>query len=382
MAQKVLFVVDEFYPVTSAPAVRISSFIDELKDLEVSVLGGNSLRNEAESVSEKFNFYRIFRPPEKSFIKFASFLIRINFIAIFKTIQLRPKVTVISIPKYELLLSVPIIKIFSKKLVIDVRDSYNFINYEAYFSHFVPGFMAMIFGRLVKWSVGLLLQIAMLLADKVTAANIGIFNSLGKFKNKSVIVSNGVETGLFMPAENKVRRPGSAINLVYMGNFAEKDDFSWFEHLDEALKPKIVLHLIGEGRNRQKVADFLQQKKINYLYHGQVSHRELPTILSKMDAGIIFREKSVTESIPVVIYEFSSMNIPTVCNDCGLMADFIRSKKLGEVFSDAAGMNSIFQAMAQDSQYFLRYTHLHGLAVKEFSRKEQAVVFKAMINSL
>lgn len=382
MNQKILFVMDEFYPVTSAPGVRISSFIDELKDYKVLLLGGNSIQIETISGNESFKSYPIFRPNEKNFLKFAYFLIKINLIAIVKTIKLRPGVTVISIPKYELLLSAPIIKIFSKKLVIDVRDSYNFINYEAYFNHFTSSYIAGFFGRLVKWSIGSLFHVSLFLADRITVANIGIFNSLGKSQHKARIVSNGVDTDLFKPSKIKTRKNDSVLNLVYMGNFAEKDDFSWFGSLAEDLKSQVVIHLIGDGRNRQKNVSFLEKNRINYVYHGLVDHKNLPTTLSKMDAGIIFREKSVKESIPVVIYEFSSMNLPTICNDAGIMAEFIRSKKLGEVVSDTSEMNCLFHELVHNKNYFNRYANLHEIAVKEFSRKEQAIIFRSVIENI
>ena len=378
MKSKLLFVVDDFYPVISAPAVRINSFIDALSNYSINIIGGNSAEVYAQN---GYHFYNISRPNEKKIIKFIFFLLKINFKAIIIAIKIRPKVSVISIPKYELLLAVPIIKLFSKGLVIDIRDSYNFINYSAYFKHFFPKLLANFIGKSAKLLVKLIFNFSLSLANKVTVANRGIYETLGKYKRKVIIVSNGVDTEKFKP-DNKLKKKEDILNLVYMGNFAEKDDFNLLYGLDEEVRKKITINLIGDGRNRIKILSQLKENGLNFNYLGIVVHAQIPQVLSTMDAGIIFRERGVNESIPVVIYEFCSMSIPTISNNVGLMSDFIKSKGLGEIVLNSIELNILLKQIINDKTYFKKYECLHELAVKYFSRLEQAKIFKQTIESI
>ncbi len=379
--KKILFILDEFYPVTSAPGVRIKSFLEEFKNYSVFLLGG------AESKPQKFNFtfLPVKRPNEKRLVSFILFLLKMNVLSIIHTIKLKPHLAVISIPKYELLLSLPFLRLSGAKVVLDIRDSGKFINYSAYFRHFFPSPASVLLGRIVKFSVNLLLRVGLNISYLVTVANEGIYSSLGKYKSKARIISNGVDVELFRPLKKKRRRgkkkSNKKLNLVYLGNFAEKDSFQIFSGLEEKQKKNLCLHLVGEGRNRRKIIDFLTGRGLNFKFYGRVMHHSLPGILDKMDAGFIFRDEDVTESIPVAVYEFCAMGLPTISNDVGIMSQFIRKNRLGEIVQNAQGLNHLLKRMAAGRPQ-ANALYLRNKAVKEFSRKKQAQLFKREVEKL
>jgi len=378
--KKILFILDEFYPVTSAPGVRIKSFLDEFEENSAILLGG------AESKPQKFSFalLPVKRPNEKNLIRFIIFLLKMNLVGIIQTYKIKPKAVVVSIPKYELLLSLPLIRLSGAKIVLDIRDSEKFINYSAYFSHFFPKRLAALFGRIVKSFVNELLKICLRISDVITVANEGIYVSLGKYKNKSRIINNGVDTKLFCPQKKNQEKENGKLNLVYVGNFSEKDDFQIFSGLEEKTKRKIFLHLVGEGRNRQKIIDYLAKAGLNLKFYGRIGHQLLPALLNEMDVGFIFRDGEVQESIPVAIYEFCAMGLMTISNKVGIMSQFIEKNRLGKVVSNVSELDFLLNTMLagrrKESRSCARY--LRNKAVKEFSRKKQAQLFKQEIEKL
>ncbi len=368
MARKILIVIDDFFPEYAAPSVRINSFIKHLND-EVYVLGG--------STRKKNKFISVKRPNEKHFFKFVFFLLKMNFLAVFHSIRLRPDITIVTIPKYELLFSSLFLKIFSKKLIIDIRDSYKFINYEAYFKHFLPDYFAKFFGKIVKSFIGLFLWVSLFLSSRIIVANKGIYDSIS-FRGKAFIVSNGVDTDLFRPTKtNKIEEK---ISLVYMGNFAEKDYFGFLFNLPDSAKSKLVVHLIGDGRNRERTIEEFNRFNINYIFHGFRDHKSIPELLSSMNAGFIFREKSVKESIPVVIYEFCSMSIPVITNNVGIMSEIVKKSAIGEVIENETDFSNLISEMFYNKKYFSKFSKLHRIAVDNFSRETESMKFKKCLD--
>jgi glycosyltransferase involved in cell wall biosynthesis len=375
--QKVLFIVDDFYPMDSAPAVRINSFIEPIfKDAKIHVLGGarKKLR------TNKYKFYELKRPSEKNPIAFMYFLFKINL----KTIKLAKKgnydAIILSIPKYELLFCFPYLKKYTNNLILDIRDSYRFLNYTAYFSHFFPKGIAKTLGGFVKKDIiGKILKKSLKKADRISVANIGIKNMYKRFEEKIEVISNGVNTDIFVPGKGKET---SSLNLVYLGNFAEKDRFDSIFSILPTFKEKIHLHLIGGGRNKYKILDKLKKAKIPFTDYGLVEHTKLPEILKSMDMGFIFRDKEVEESIPVSLYEFMSMNIPIFTNAVGLMGDFVKKNKAGFVVETKESFEKNLKKIVDDPSILLDFERLHKFALKKFSRKKQAKNFKEKVLKL
>ena len=370
---KILFILDEFYPIKGAPAIRINSFIQRLSEYQVSVLGGSS------EVNKDFNY--LLRPSEKKFISFVYFLIKINVKSFLLAKKNKPETIVLSIPKYELLFVFPFLKRFTCLLILDIRDSIDFIDYTSYFKHFFPKKIANFFGRITKKMINKILIKSSQKADVITVANQGIANSLPKFKNKISLISNGVDVEKFKPL-NKQQYDGSlSLNIVYVGNFAEKDKFDWIYKIFPKYNSKVTLNLVGGGRNKNKVLAKLKKLKITVKDYGFVEHSQIPAILNKMDLGFIFREEGVKASVPVAIFEFAAMNIPTITNGVGIMADFVKDDQLGWVVSNPNEFKEIIRDIINNPNLLQKYDSLHTLTKKKYSRKAQAESFVELIGS-
>jgi glycosyltransferase involved in cell wall biosynthesis len=195
----------------------------------------------------------------------------------------------------------------------------------------------------------------------ITVANEGIKRSITH--PNVVVVPNGVDTDTFAPKGKRWFNGERPLKLVYLGNFAEKDLFDWIS----ALKGmhNIEIHLIGDGRNRDKVRH--QLEGIPTVVHGALPHDDLPKLLEQMDIGFIFRKPGVDQSIPVCLFEYTSMNIPSLCNDTGIMAEFVAIKGIGYVVPDERHFKETITRILQQPSELSRFETLHTIAEAEFS---------------
>ena len=365
---RILFVLDELFPVRGAPQVRIKNLMAALPDWTVRGVGGQHAPGDAPS-----EFYLLDRPAERRPLAFVLFLRRLGAAAVRVARQERPDVIVVSVPKYEMLAIAPRLKKNTGRLILDFRDSLAFLDYGAYLAHFLPTFVAHPVGRIFSRLNRLLQRRAIAAADVVTVANEGIKATVDH--PQVVVVPNGVDTESFRPEGKRWFDGTRPLRLVYLGNFAEKDRFEWLEAFEG--RTDVELHLIGDGRNRERVVANLGG--LNVVVHGVVPHEKLPALLAQMDLGFIFRDKGVDQSIPVCLFEFTAMNIPSICNDTGLMAHFVRERDIGFVVEGIDELKGLINRIVRDPRDFGRYRCLHAVAERSFSLSASREIFRQLI---
>jgi glycosyltransferase involved in cell wall biosynthesis len=372
MRKQVLLITDELYPVRGAPQIRLRNIIKSLGGRAKLALGGVI----DESAPPSAEYELISRPSEKQPIAFILFLLRLGFTAIRRASSNSPAVVLLSVPKYELLLFAPFLKGRGRKLVLDFRDSLGFLDYGAYLSHFFPRGIAKPLGSVIHRFNALLQCRALSSAHVVTVANQGIKDSISHPRVE--LIPNGVDTELFNPEGKQWFSGGRPLRVAYLGNFAEKDRFEWMAEAGRALP--LELHLIGEGRNRSRVVESLNG--LSVIEHGAVSHDRLPELLKQIDLGFIFREEEANQSIPVCIFEYSAMNIPTLCNDTGLMARFVGENNLGFVLRSVDELKERLRELVREPGELQRFSHLHETARECFSLKNSERLFNRLFNEL
>jgi len=365
---KILAVLDELFPVRGAPQVRVHNLLAALPDWERRAVGGRL----GQGITAE-GFTLLDRPSERQPLAFVLFLRRLSAVAVQVARRERPDVVLVSVPKYEMLGVVPRLKKYSSTLIVDLRDSLAFLDYGAYLKHFLPGFIAHPLGKIFSVLNQRLQARAIAAADIVTVANEGIKATIRH--PRVIVVPNGVDTDLFVPREKRWFDRTRPLRLVYLGNFAEKDRFDWLRALTG--RSDIELHLIGDGRNRAKVVESLTG--VNVVVHGVVPHEALPALLSTMDLGFIFREKGVDQSIPVCLFEYTAMNIPAVCNDTGIMAQFVRDRGIGFVVNDVPEFLGMVERIVVDPKELTSFGGLHEIAERSFSLRASREIFRQLL---
>lgn len=367
--KKILVVLDELFPVRGAPQVRIQNLLQSLPNWERHAVGGKlapCTTPEGHTLLE--------RPSERKPISFILFLARLGSAAKRLARKLHPDAIVVSVPKYEMLFFGPALSKLTPFFVLDFRDSLAFLDYGAYLSHFLPKRLATWTGSLILRANRYLQERAIKSATMITVANEGIKRSISH--PNVVVIPNGVDTDTFIPSDKRWFDGARPLKLVYLGNFAEKDLFGWIAALKGI--PNVEIHLIGDGRNRDKVRQHLEG--IPTVFHGIIPHDELPALLAQMDMGFIFRKPGVDQSIPVCLFEYTSMNIPSICNNTGIMAEFVTQKGIGYVADDDNDFKATIARILKEPGELKRFEGLHALAEQEFSLRASREKFSAVFN--
>ena len=368
--KKILVVLDELFPVRGAPQVRIQNLLASLPSWDRHAIGGKLA-----DCTPPQGHTLLERPSERKPISFILFLARVGHTAKRLARKLTPHVIVLSVPKYEMLFFAPALSKLAPVFVLDFRDSLAFLDYGAYLAHFLPKRLATFAGSLILRANRFLQERAIRSATVITVANEGIKRSITH--PNVVVVPNGVDTDTFTPTKKMWFDGTRPLKLVYLGNFAEKDLFGWIASLKGL--HNIEIHVIGDGRNREKVAH--QLEGIPTIFHGVLAHDALPELLEQMDIGFIFRKPGVDQSIPVCLFEYTSMNIPSLCNDTGIMAEFVRHNGIGYVVQDENDLKSTLERILSHPAELQRFETLHAFADKEFSLRASRVKFARVFES-
>jgi len=75
------------------------------------------------------------------------------------------------------------------------------------------------------------------------------------------------------------------------------------------------------------------------------------------------------------------MNLPVFTNKVGLMAAFVQHYKTGFVLTHPKQLLMVL-AQSRKKGFFQKFSKLHQIAEKEFSRKTQAVAFRKTVDKL
>jgi glycosyltransferase involved in cell wall biosynthesis len=352
----ILVILDELFPVRGAPQVRVQNLLQALPTWKRYAVGGKLA-----PCSTPEGHSLIDRPSERRPFSFVLFLAQVGTVAKRLAKKIRPDAIVLSVPKYEMLFFAPALSKLTPRFVLDFRDSLAFLDYGAYLAHFLPNKIAQWAGTLILKANRFLQERAIRSATLITVANEGIKRSIDH--PNIVVVPNGVDTDTFVPSHKRWFDGSRPLRLVYLGNFAEKDLFDWIATLKGI--PALEVHLIGDGRNRDKVRARLEG--IPTIFHGIIPHDDLPALLTQMDIGFIFRKHGIDQSIPVCLFEYTSMNVPSVCNDTGIMSEFVQQKGIGYVVKDESDFTSTIREILSQPLTLKRFENLHEIAEREFS---------------
>lgn len=367
--KKILVILDELFPVRGAPQVRVQNLLQSLPTWDRNAIGGKLAECEPSA-----GYTLINRPSERKPFSFILFLARLGAQAKRLAKRIRPDAIVVSVPKYEMLFFAPALSKLTPLFVLDFRDSLAFLDYGAYLAHFLPKRIAHWAGSLILKANRILQERAIRSASLITVANEGIKRSISH--PNIIVVPNGVDTDTFIPNGKQWFDASRPLRLVYLGNFAEKDLFDWIAALERV--PNVEIHLIGDGRNRDAVREIL--RGVSTVFHGILPHDTLPNLLAQMDIGFIFRKPGVDQSIPVCLFEYTAMNIPSLCNDTGIMAEFVQRKSIGYVVKDENDFTTTIRHILEHPEQLQRFGKLHEVAEREFSLRASRERFSALFN--
>jgi len=175
--------------------------------------------------------------------------------------------------------------------------------------------------------------------------------AFGYHGNENVVipctVNSGFKQGLPSPEKITDIRAGMGyltddFVLVYSGSTAGWQSFSTLgQILKKALSSSSKVKLLFLSDTDPAIAEmetaFPGQVKRKWLKHTEVTNA-----LLACDAGILYREQSITNKVaaPTKFAEYLSAGLPVIISDhLGDYSDFVRSEKCGQVLGDGGEIN-------------------------------------------
>lgn len=159
-------------------------------------------------------------------------------------------------------------------------------------------------------------------------------NILDNYKNKIVVIPNGVDTTLFRPLPNIKKERNS---LLFVSILDKHHKFKGLDYLLTAVKivkkkiPDIKLRVIGEGELKQYYIDIARdlgiEKNVDFL--GKKKQEELPYYYNK--ASVFILPSTDTEGFGISLLEAIACGIPVISTEMAGITDIIHKNNIGYI---------------------------------------------------
>lgn len=197
------------------------------------------------------------------------------------------------------------------------------------------------------------------------------FAFLGKYKNRSVTITPGVDTNYFV----KRKIIPTNRNILFVGNF----NYEWkgLKYLREAIKliPRVTLHVVGEG---------VEVNSPNTIYHGQLQGKDLVKQIHKARV-LVLPSTSSAESFGMVLIEAMACGVPVIGTSIGGIKTIINDKKNGLLVlpRDIESLsNSISYILDNQSEADRLAEKAYKQVIKYFTWDKSARKYLEVINGL
>lgn len=175
----------------------------------------------------------------------------------------------------------------------------------------------------------------------ITCQTEGILNSVIRLMpNKKIkLITNGIELSRFNKSYySKELRVNYGWDekfvFIYTGLFGVAQGLDQIIMLAEELKEekKILFSLIGDGPEREKLINMVEEKKLENVQILPLQPREkIPLFLASADVAIIPLAKSIPEAIPSKLYEAMGSELPVLVISEGEVSKIVKRANSGFV---------------------------------------------------
>ena len=162
------------------------------------------------------------------------------------------------------------------------------------------------------------------------------------------------------PAGVKVRRPGEALSILFVGRLVERKGVAVLIDALGLLRPALDVRVVvvGEGSERPVLEAKARQDGLGdrVTFTGRVSDAALREAYADADVFVlpaVVDSRGDTEGLGVVLLEAMNYNVPVVASDIGGITDIVRDGKTGLLVppGDAAALADAIRRLATDPAF-------------------------------
>lgn len=320
---RLVLVSEYFYPANNAPGARFKPLaLEFIKHFKLTIYT-SKISKGVDDFSVKCNFLS-FPPNQTSNFTRLFAEIAYGMETFFRLIFSKGEIYYVTSPSFiNCIFSVAYCILFKKKYIIDIRDDYPRVYFEA-------GLLS------AKSLVGrLLLRIERKMCKSsilVIAATEGLKKNIEKYYNSDIwLLRNGYSNQLFKPSQEKYQR----FTLVFHGIISNYQDIDLLIDLGKLISERnlqIDILVIGHGSQDNKLKNQIPQC-IKYL--GSKPYEDIPPLISKAHLGLSFRKqgKVSQDSFPVKTYEYIGVSIPIIVTPISEAGNYIEKSNIGYQFN-------------------------------------------------
>ena len=263
---------------------------------------------------EPLNFPHKYLPVwlRKSKFKFFEYEVQLGLFLFFSIIKKRPHFIYIR-KGFLTILPAVLSRFFKIKCVLEVNG---FVGDEVQFGFGLPGYIAQLFAYLERLTCRL--------ADKIITVTNGLKQIIVEVHKidaaKIQVISNGVNTDRFKPAEKKED------NIIYLGFIGNLVPWSGLEYLINSLPqiitqyPQVKCLIVGEGTIRKQLEKLAASLAIleAVIFVGSVRPEQVPGYINRCHICYLpaIRQRNVRIGIsPLKLYEYLACGIPVIVTD-------------------------------------------------------------------
>jgi glycosyltransferase involved in cell wall biosynthesis len=136
----------------------------------------------------------------------------------------------------------------------------------------------------------------------------------------SLVVPNGINCQF---NRNIVPEIKNNREILFVGRIDKRKGVDFLISAYEELiknNPGILLHIVGEGKDRPKLQNYCLNKGLNIIFHGHLSDQEIFNLSKQASAQII---PSVFEGFGLVVLEAMSRGLPVIATNVDGIRDII-----------------------------------------------------------
>lgn len=130
------------------------------------------------------------------------------------------------------------------------------------------------------------------------------------------IVPNGIDLAKYVPIAEKKKTPGVPANVLYIGRLEKRKGVIYLVRAMkrvQASNPDVVLRIVGDGPDHDKLAGYAKELGILVEFYGWVTESEKLRLLG--EATVFCSPARYGESFGIVLLEAMAAGIPTVAGD-------------------------------------------------------------------
>lgn len=168
--------------------------------------------------------------------------------------------------------------------------------------------------------------------------------------NIYIYPSGGVDLNKFYPIKSK-KSKDNELSIGYVGRLSIEKGLLILIDAIKLVEHNIILHIVGDGPDKEKILKYAKDKKIKFLYHGSVSNDILVEYYNLFEV-FVFPTTRLAESFGNVGIEAMACGVPVIGSDIGGITEYLSNDYNGYLFNagnsnDLANKLKLFISLEQ-----------------------------------